>query len=89
MTAAALPRPLRHYLEFGWSEGREPSAVFVGRAYLKANPDVAASGMNPLVHFVLHGALEGRPLALPVAAPMPPCAPPVGHSPDAADEAYP
>jgi hypothetical protein len=30
--------------------------AFYGRRY----PDVAAAGMNPFVHYLLHGAAEGR-----------------------------
>jgi hypothetical protein len=36
------------------------AAVFDGAAYLAANPDVAAAGMDPLEHYVLYGAAEGR-----------------------------
>ena len=33
---------------------------FDGEWYLSVNPDVAASGMDPLVHFMNFGAKEGR-----------------------------
>ena len=33
--------------------------------YLAANPDVAASGVNALIHYVRSGAAEGRPLRIP------------------------
>lgn len=39
---------------------RDPGPFFSSRFYLTTHADVAASGMNPLVHFVLHGAKEGR-----------------------------
>jgi glycosyltransferase involved in cell wall biosynthesis len=52
--------PLRHFLKFGWKEGRQPSAEFDTRYYLENNPDVRASGVNPLVHYLLHGRAEGR-----------------------------
>jgi len=48
----------RHYLEHGAAEGRNPGPLFDTKFYLKQNPDVAASGMNPLVHYILHGAKE-------------------------------
>ena len=32
--------PLRHYLDRGWKEGRDPSAGFSTSGYLAANPDV-------------------------------------------------
>ena len=50
----------RHYLEYGASEGRNPSSLFDTSYYLSQYPDVAASGMNPLVHYLLCGAREGR-----------------------------
>jgi chromosome segregation ATPase len=34
--------------------------LFDAGAYLRQNPDVAASGMDPLRHYILHGSLEGR-----------------------------
>jgi hypothetical protein len=34
--------------------------LFDATAYLKRNPDVAASGMNPLLHYMLHGIDEDR-----------------------------
>ena len=47
--------PLRHYLRFGWREGREPSRDFDGNGYLRKRPDVRAAGVCPLVHFLLEG----------------------------------
>jgi len=52
--------PVDHYVRAGASEGRDPNPMFSTKAYLKLNPDVAISGMNPLLHFVLYGAAEGR-----------------------------
>jgi hypothetical protein len=52
--------PARHYLEFGWREGRNPSAGFSTRGYLKAHPDVAAQKINPLLHYLEYGQVEGR-----------------------------
>lgn len=52
--------PLRHYLEIGWKEGKNPSPNFVTSYYLEQYPDVRASGKNPLVHFVTQGRNEGR-----------------------------
>ncbi|NBC36894.1 hypothetical protein GTZ99_10025 [Novosphingobium sp. FSY-8] len=55
---------------WGWLPARWQSRVryrrlrdkglFDAAAYLQAYPDVAASGMDPLRHFVLHGLNEGR-----------------------------
>ena len=77
----------RHYLEYGASEGRNPSSLFHTSYYLYQNPDVAASGMNPLVHYLLYGAQEARSplpprshtesrLATPSLLPAAPIAPP-------------
>ena len=57
--------PVLHYIEHGWVEGRRPGPAFDGAAYLAANPDVAARGVNPLVHFQTDGAFERRPVAGP------------------------
>ncbi|WP_333573267.1 hypothetical protein [Sphingomonas sp.] len=35
--------------------------LFDERSYLAIHPDVAASGSNPLEHYLLHGIREGRP----------------------------
>lgn len=51
---------LGHYLEYGWREGLNPSSWFDTANYLAMNDDVAASGMNPLLHFVAFGQPEGR-----------------------------
>jgi len=51
---------LQHYLQYGWKEGRDPSAGFSTDGYLTANPDVKASGLNPLTHFLNYGLAEGR-----------------------------
>jgi hypothetical protein len=57
---ASAADPVRHYCEFGWAEGRNPSASFDTHRYLQVNPDVARSGANPLVHFLRFGRTEGR-----------------------------
>ncbi len=51
---------LKHYLQIGGFEGRQPHPLFDGRWYARTNPDVAASGVNPLVHYLRIGALQGR-----------------------------
>ncbi len=45
----------RHYLEYGAREGRDPSPLFNTKLYLNQNPEVASSGMNPLVHYLRRG----------------------------------
>ena len=49
-----------HYNSVGWHEGRDPSAFFSTAVYLSANPDVKASGVNPLTHFDTIGWQQGR-----------------------------
>ena len=56
--------PIRHYCEFGWNEGRNPSPQFDTNYYLDTNPDVVAAGINPYVHFIKYGRSEHR-LPLP------------------------
>ncbi len=58
--AAAGVDAYQHYLNFGWKEGRDPSALFSTSYYLSRNPDVAAAGVNPLTHFETFGFKEGR-----------------------------
>ncbi|MGF6425633.1 glycosyltransferase involved in cell wall biosynthesis [Bradyrhizobium elkanii] len=52
--------PVKHYLFHGWRQGRAPGPNFDGDWYLRNYPDVAASGINPLVHYVRFGQAEGR-----------------------------
>ncbi|WDZ80928.1 glycosyltransferase (plasmid) [Ensifer adhaerens] len=58
--AASKIDPAVHYLNFGWREGRDPSARFSTKDYLAENPDVSASGINPLVHYSVYGRWEKR-----------------------------
>lgn len=51
---------LEHYLEEGWRRGLDPSPFFSTQKYLDAYPDVRASGVCPLRHWVLSGQAEGR-----------------------------
>ncbi len=55
-----LTDPAAHYLQIGASRGYQPGPEFDAVRYLQANPDVAATGMNPLLHFIRHGEREGR-----------------------------
>jgi hypothetical protein len=52
--------PIRHYLDRGWREGRDPSSTFSTVGYLDQNPDVRAAGLCPLFHYVSWGITEGR-----------------------------
>jgi hypothetical protein len=53
---------LTHFLHFGWKEGRNPSPRFSVSSYLAANPQVAESGVNPLVHALKSGGSGIEPL---------------------------
>ena len=50
--------PIKHYLKFGWKEGRNPSAKFNGNEYLNKRPDVQVAGICPLVHYIKFGKNE-------------------------------
>jgi len=54
--------PASHYLHEGWHQGHEPTPWFSSRHYLAMNPDVAAAGMNPFVHYARAGHREARRL---------------------------
>ena len=53
--AEAKADPVRHYLKFGWREGRNPSPDFDTKKYLEGRPDVSAAGICPLVHYIKFG----------------------------------
>ena len=50
--------PIKHYLKFGWKEGRNPSTEFDGNEYLNKRPDVKVAGICPLVHYLKFGKDE-------------------------------
>ena len=45
--------PYRHYMIVGWREGKDPNRTFSSIFYSRAYPDVAESGMHPLVYFAV------------------------------------
>ena len=57
---AAHIDPLWHYENFGWSEGRDPSASFSEAKYYTAYADVKAAHIDPLWHYANYGQVEGR-----------------------------
>lgn len=59
-TLSAPDYAFHHYVTYGADEGRAPNALFDPDFYLSANPDVAASGLNPLLHYEEYGWREGR-----------------------------
>jgi GT2 family glycosyltransferase/glycosyltransferase involved in cell wall biosynthesis len=52
--------PLRHFIESGLNEWRDPNRWFDSAWYARQYPDVAASGANPLLHYLTEGAVQGR-----------------------------
>ncbi len=50
--------PIKHYLQFGWKEGRNPSSEFDGNEYLNKRPDVRVAGICPLIHYLKFGKDE-------------------------------
>lgn len=65
----AAPRdPASHYLTKGAKAGFDPGPRFSSHRYLAAYPDVAREGINPLLHYLIHGQAEGR-MAYAVPAP--------------------
>jgi glycosyltransferase involved in cell wall biosynthesis len=52
--------PERHYLHTGFKMNYDPSPLFSTGTYYHENPDVLASGMNPLLHYERYGRKEGR-----------------------------
>ena len=59
--AAAGMDPVRHYLEFGWREGRDPRRDFSTRGYLAIHDEVARSDRNPFIHYLRRGGSRGPP----------------------------
>ena len=51
-----------HYARAGSLEGLDPGPSFETMAYYLANPDVAEAGYPALVHYLIHGREEERPL---------------------------
>ncbi len=54
----AKMNPIKHYLKFGWKEGRNPSVKFDGNEYLNKRSDVRVAGICPLVHYLKFGKNE-------------------------------
>ena len=58
--AQARIHPVKHYIDHGAKEGRDPSPEFNTKYYVKRYPDVAKSGLNPFYHYLTVGKREGR-----------------------------
>jgi lipopolysaccharide biosynthesis protein len=46
------------YIANGWSKGLSPHPLFDGDGYLRRYRDVASSGVNPLIHYLLYGRVQ-------------------------------
>ena len=51
--------PLKHFLEHGWREGRDPHPLFNSQFYLGRSPDLAAANVNPFYHYLTVGKAQG------------------------------
>ncbi len=51
--------PLKHFLEHGWRERRDPHPLFDSRYYLDQNPELAVSKVNPFYHYLTVGRARG------------------------------
>ena len=58
--AKAGADPVKHYLESGWKEGRDPSPFFITNWYLGRYRDIKEAHINPLLHYEQDGKYEGR-----------------------------
>ena len=58
--AGSRDKALAHFLKHSAKQGTDPGPGFCTRAYLSDHPDVAQSGMNPLLHYLRFGRFEGR-----------------------------
>lgn len=59
-TTDAPKDPVAHYITEGVAAGLDPSPAFCTRFYLLRNPDVAEAGVNPFLHYLRWGKVEGR-----------------------------
>lgn len=55
---------IQHYLTVGWRAFVDPGPRFSTLRYLAENPDVDASRVNPLIHYLRHGKAEGRSVTI-------------------------
>ena len=58
--AASGMEPLRHFIDAGLGERRDPNRWFDGAWYARQYADVAATGEVPLLHYMARGAALGR-----------------------------
>ena len=54
--------PLKHFVKYGWKEGRNPSESFNTNYYIENHPSVKSDNINPLVHYIRYHGKEGKPV---------------------------
>ncbi len=47
--------PIKHYLDYGFMEGRNPNPLFESSWYMSQYPEVSISGTDPLTDYILKG----------------------------------
>lgn len=61
--AASDLDPVRHYIEYGAREGRDPVPYFSTKTYLRDNPKLIESGINPFYHYLVSEARLSQPIS--------------------------
>ena len=46
--------PAKHYVKYGWKEGRNPSQDFNACEYMKRYPEILQDKTNPIIHYILN-----------------------------------
>ncbi|WP_051305211.1 glycosyltransferase [Desulfogranum mediterraneum] len=57
---SSLIDPVIHYLQYGYSEGRDPNPLFATWWYRRRYPESAEQGINPLYHYIAQGWQQGN-----------------------------
>ncbi|VTZ25027.1 Lipopolysaccharide biosynthesis protein-like protein [Methylocella tundrae] len=52
--------PIKHYIFYGWKEGRNPRSDFNTGYYCFCNSDLSFNELNPFRHYIEIGRAEGR-----------------------------
>jgi len=63
--AASGIDPLEHWIDYGFGEGRDPSASFSTRYYSRLMRSGPLGKINPLVHYILEGRARGLSITRP------------------------
>ncbi|NBL00807.1 MAG: glycosyltransferase family 2 protein, partial [Erysipelotrichia bacterium] len=52
--------PIKHYIKYGWREGRKPSQNFDTNEYIEKNPNFVEQGICPLTHMILKKKIKRK-----------------------------